>query len=43
MSTVITYPAVSIPKESGATSKSKTSYTVSDVHPVKIAAYTAAP
>jgi hypothetical protein len=38
MSTVITPPAVSIPRESGATSKRSTSLTVSFPVPVRIAA-----
>ena len=38
MRTVITPPAVSIPRESGATSNNKRSLTYSLVDPVKIAA-----
>jgi len=41
--TVITPPAVSIPKERGATSRSKSEDTLASPSPVKIAAYTAAP
>ena len=40
---VITPPAVSIPSESGATSRSNKSLTYSFPYPVRIAAYTAAP
>lgn len=43
MRTVITPPAVSIPKERGATSRSKSEDTLASPSPVKIAAYTAAP
>ncbi|KAG8126575.1 hypothetical protein E2320_021724, partial [Naja naja] len=40
---VITPPAVSIPRESGATSSSRRSCTFSDLSPIRIAACTAAP
>jgi len=40
---VITPPAVSIPMDNGATSRSKSSYVFSFPLPVKIAAWTAAP
>merc|ERR1719382_2230092 len=40
---VITPPAVSIPRERGATSRRRRSETASEVSPVKMAAWTAAP
>jgi len=40
---VMTPPAVSIPMDNGATSKSKTSWMASPPALVKMAAYTAAP
>jgi len=43
ISTVMTPPAVSIPRDNGATSNNKRSWIFSDPELVKIAAYTAAP
>jgi len=43
MSAVITPPAVSIPRDEGATSRSRRSWVFSDVSPERIAAWTAAP
>jgi len=43
MRTVITPPAVSIPRDNGVTSSKSKSFTLLSPSPVRIAAYTAAP